>query len=143
MVKIVIASAAAALMMGISASGFAQTSAEQPASPEQPTTNVLTDPAAPAVEQPTEQALAIPEAIMASALIGADIYSSNNENIAEVKDVILSQEGGKATHVIVNAGDNDLAVEMSKLKFVATDYGFKVVLDGTQADLASFPVINQ
>src|SRR5687767_3214054 len=44
-------------------------------------TTATTDPAAPA-EESTEQALAVPDALMASNLIGANIYSANNENIA-------------------------------------------------------------
>ena len=118
---------------------------EQPATTDTTgtaTTTATTDPAAPAEEPAAEQALAVPEAIMASDLIGANIYSSNNESIAEVKDVILSQEDGKATHVIVDAGDNDVAIEISQIKIAATEDGFKVVMNATQADLAKFPAIN-
>jgi sporulation protein YlmC with PRC-barrel domain len=96
-------------------------------------------PAAPAAEE----ALAVPDALMASNLIGANIYSNNNENIAEIKDVVLSQEGGQATHVIVDAGDNDVAIELNQLKIAATEDGLKIVIDGSQADLAKFPVVNK
>jgi sporulation protein YlmC with PRC-barrel domain len=105
-------------------------------------TTATTDPAAPAEQPAQEQALAVPDSLMASNLIGANIYSSNNENIAEIKDVVLSQPDGQATHLIVDAGDNDVAIDLKQLKIAATEDGLKIVLDGTQADLASFPVVN-
>ena len=109
---------------------------------DQTASTTTTDPAAPAAE-PTEQALAVPDALLASNLIGANIYSANNENIAEIKDVVLAPEGGQATHVIVDAGDNDVAIELKQLKFAATEDGLKIVIDGSQADLAKFPVVNK
>lgn len=99
-----------------------------------------TDPAAQPTEQPVEQALAVPAGIMASDLIGANIYSANNESIAEIKDVVFSQEG-QASHVIVDAGDNDVAVELSQLKIAATDSGLKVMINASQADLANLPPV--
>jgi sporulation protein YlmC with PRC-barrel domain len=105
-------------------------------------TTAATDPAAPAEQPAQEQALAVPDSVMASNLIGANIYSNNNENIAEIKDVVLSEPEGQATHVIVDAGENDVAVDLKQLKIAATEDGLKIVLDGTQADLASFPVVN-
>ncbi len=105
------------------------------------TTTTTTDTAAPAAPS-SEQALAVPDALMASNLIGANIYSSNNENIAEIKDVVISPEG-QATHVIVDAGDNDVAIELKQLQIAATEDGLKVVINGSQADLAKFPVVGQ
>ena len=109
---------------------------------DQTASTTTTDTAAPAAPA-AEEALAVPDALMASNLIGANIYSNNNENIAEIKDVVLSQEGGQATHVIVDAGDNDVAIELSQLKIAATEDGLKIVIDGSQADLAKFPVVNK
>jgi len=105
------------------------------------TTTTTTDSAAPAAPA-TEQALAVPDALMASNLIGANIYSNNNENIAEIKDVVISPEG-QATHVIVDAGDNDVAIGLKELQIAATEDGLKVVINGSQADLAKFPVVNK
>jgi sporulation protein YlmC with PRC-barrel domain len=109
---------------------------------DQTASTTTTDTAAPAAPA-AEEALAVPDALMASNLIGANLYSNNNENIAEIKDVVLSQEGGQATHVIVDAGDNDVAIELNQLKIAATEDGLKIVLDGSQADLAKFPVVNK
>lgn len=104
-------------------------------------TTTTTETAAPA-EPSSEQALAVPDALMASNLIGANIYSSNNENIAEIKDVVISPEG-QATHLIVDVGDNDVAVGLKELQIAATEDGLKVVINGSQADLAKFPVVNK
>lgn len=104
-------------------------------------TTTTTETAAPA-EPSSEQALAVPDALMASNLIGANIYSSNNENIAEIKDVVISPEG-RATHLIVDVGDNDVAVGLKELQIAATEDGLKVVINGSQADLAKFPVVNK
>ena len=80
--------------------------------------------------------------MMASNLIGANIYSNNNENIAKIKDVVISPEG-QATHVIVDAGDNDVAVDLKELQIAATEDGLKVLINGSQTDLAKFPVVNK
>ena len=104
-------------------------------------TTTTTDTAAPAAPA-TEQALAVPDALMASNLIGANIYSNNNENIAKIKDVVISPEG-QATHVIVDAGDNDVAVDLKELQIAATEDGLKVLINGSQTDLAKFPVVNK
>jgi hypothetical protein len=125
-----------------------------PATTAEQTTTTTTDPAQPAAQDPAaigeaaqpleqtgEQALAVPEAFMASDLIGATLYSANNENIGEVKDIILAQEGGQATHAIVDAGDKDVAVELSKLEIAATDDGFKVMMNAGQAELQAMPAV--
>jgi len=104
-------------------------------------TTTTTDTAAPAAPA-TEQALAVPDAVMASNLIGANIYSNNNENIAKIKDIVISPDG-QATHVIVDAGDNDVAVDLKELQIAATEDGLKVVINGSQTDLAKFPVVNK
>jgi hypothetical protein len=126
---------------------------EQPATTTEPaatgeqTTTVTTDQS----QQPattdqsttatTEQALAVPEGYMASDFMGATVYSASDENLGEVKDVILASEGGQATHAIIDAGDKDVAVELSQLKIAATDSGLKVMLNASKADLDSLPAV--
>jgi sporulation protein YlmC with PRC-barrel domain len=104
--------------------------AEQPA--EQPA-------AAEAAQQP-EQVLASPEGFMVSNLLGATIYSGNDENIGELKDVVFSE--GQATHFIIEVEDRNVEVERSQLKIVATEGGLKVVMNATAADLAALPAVN-
>jgi hypothetical protein len=117
----------------------AQPSATQPSTTAETTQPSTTGEAMQPAEQPAEQALAVPEAFMASDLIGANIYSASNENLAEVKDIVLSKDGGQATHAIVDVGDKDVAVELAQLKIVATTSGFKVMVDASKADLEAMP----
>lgn len=102
---------------------------QQPATTEQSTTAA------------TEEALAVPEGYMASDIMGATVYSANNENLGEIKDVILASNSGQATHAIIDAGDKDVAVELSQLKIAATDSGLKVMLNASKADLDSLPAV--
>ena len=78
---------------------------------------------------------------MASDIMGATVYSANNENLGEIKDVILASNG-QATHAIIDAGDKDVAVELSQLKIAATDSGLKVMLNASKADLDSLPAVS-
>jgi PRC-barrel domain len=114
------------------------TVASTTATTEQSTTATTEQPAATS----GEQALAVPEAIMASDFIGSTVYSGSNENIGEVKDVVLPESGGQA-HVIIDVGEKDVAVELSHLKIAATTDGLKVALDATKADLESLPEFNK
>ena len=98
-----------------------------------------TDPAQQTVQ--ADQAIAAPAGFMVSNLIGADVASQTGESIGEVKDVVLSPQGD-ATHIIVDIGDKDVEVERSKLQVSATESGLKVVLSGTQAELAQLPAVN-
>jgi hypothetical protein len=102
---------------------------QQPATTEQSTTAT------------TEQALAVPEGYMASDIMGTTVYSASDENLGEIKDVILASNGGQATHAIIDAGDKDVAVELSQLKIAATDSGLKVMLNASKADLDSLPAV--
>jgi len=119
----------------------------EPAATGEQTTTVTTDQS----QQPatadqsttatTEQALAVPEGYMASDIMGATVYSASDENLGEIKDVILASDGGQATHAIIDAGDKDVAVELAQLKIAATDSGLKVMLNASKADLDSLPAV--
>jgi sporulation protein YlmC with PRC-barrel domain len=139
----------------IGSSQTAAAPAEQPAATTEPaatgeqTTTATTDQS----QQPattdqsttatTEQALAVPKGYMASDIMGATVYSASDENLGEIKDVILASDGGQATHAIIDAGDKDVAVELSQLKIAATDSGLKVMLNASKADLDSLPAIGK
>ena len=131
----------------IGSSETAAAPAEQPAATTEQTTTATTDQSQqPATTEQstsatTEQALAVPEGFMASDIMGATVYSASDENLGEIKDVILASEGGKATHAIIDAGDKDVAVELSQLKIAATDSGLKVMLNASKADLESLPAV--
>jgi len=123
-------------------SGAATTT--EPAATSEQTTTATTDQSqqpATATTATTEEALAIPEGYMASDIMGATVYSANNENLGDIKDVILASNG-QATHAIIDAGDKDVAVELSQLKIAATDSGLKVMLNASKADLDSLPAVS-
>jgi len=130
-----------------SAATSEQPAATEPAATGEQTTTVATDQS----QQPattdqsttatTEQALAVPEGYMASDIMGATVYSASDENLGEIKDVILASNGGQATHAIIDAGDKDVAVELSQLKIAATDNGLKVMLNASKADLDGLPAV--
>jgi hypothetical protein len=127
-------------------SSGAATTTEPAATTEQTTTATTDQSQQPATTEQstsatTEQALAVPEGFMASDIMGATVYSASDENLGEIKDVILASEGGKATHAIIDAGDKDVAVELSQLKIAATDSGLKVMLNASKADLESLPAV--
>ena len=61
--------------------------------------------------------------VMASSLIGSTVYSSANENIGDINDVVLAKDG-KVLAVIIGVGgflglgEKDVAVPMDRLQFV-------------------------
>ena len=61
--------------------------------------------------------------VMASSLIGSTVYSSANENIGDINDVVLAKDG-KVLAVIIGVGgflglgEKDVAVQMDRLQFV-------------------------
>jgi hypothetical protein len=120
-------------------SGAATTT--EPAATAEQTTTATTDQSQQPATTETEQALAVPEGYMASNIMGATVNSASDENLGEIKDVILASKGGQATHAIIDVGDKDVAVELSQLKIVATDNGLKVILNANKADLDGLPAI--
>jgi sporulation protein YlmC with PRC-barrel domain len=122
-----------------------QTTAEQPASTEAPaeTTASVEQPSTGEASQaqPAEQALAIPEGLMVSDLMGATIYSPSDEKLGEINDLTLSPGAGQPPQVIIGVGgffgigEKDVPVDMSRLKFTTTEDGLKIVLDATKQDL--------
>jgi hypothetical protein len=124
----------------------AATTTEPAATAEQTTTATTDQSQQPATTDqsaaaPTEQALAVPEGYMASNIMGATVNSATDENLGEIKDVILAAQGGQATHAIIDVGDKDVAVELSQLKIVATDSGLKVMLNASKADLEGLAAV--
>jgi len=115
-----------------------QTAATQPTTTEQTTTT-----------QPTEQALAAPEGFLASNVIGATVYSQDDQSIGDVNDIILSPEG-QPSQVIVGVGgflgmgEKDVVLDMSKLKMAATENGsLKIVVQTTPEELKNMPAFTK
>ena len=127
------------------------TTAEQPATTNQSqTTTTTTAETQPATTdqsstQPTEQALAAPEGFLASNVIGATVYSQDDQSIGDINDIILSPEG-QPSQVIVGVGgflglgEKDVVLDMSKLKIAATDSGkVKIIVQTSPEELKNMP----
>jgi hypothetical protein len=113
-----------------------ETAAAQPTTTEQTT-------------QPTEQALAAPEGFLASNIIGATVYSQDDQSIGDINDIILSPQG-EPSQVIVGVGgflglgEKDVVLDMSKLKIAATESGkVKIVVQTTPDELKNMPAFTK
>ena len=97
--------------------------------------------------QPNEQALAIPEGLKLSDLLGTTVYSKDDESIGEIKDVVLS--GNQMGQLIIGMGgflgigEKDVALDLSQIKIAATETGLKVIVDASKADVENFPTIQK
>jgi sporulation protein YlmC with PRC-barrel domain len=92
-----------------------------------------------------EQALAMSaESVLASSLIGTWVYTKSDQSIGEINDLILDQQDKASDKVIVGVGvlgigEKDVVLDRSRLNFVTTPRGVKVVIDTTEAELKSLP----
>jgi len=130
------------------------TTTEQPATTEQSQTTTTTAETQPtttdqATTQTTEQALAAPEGFLASNVIGATVYSQDDQSIGDINDIILSPEG-QPSQVIVGVGgflgmgEKDVVLDMSKLKMAATEDGnLKIVVQTTPDELKNMPAFTK
>jgi sporulation protein YlmC with PRC-barrel domain len=92
----------------------------------------------------SEQALAASaKSVLASSLIGTSVYTKNDTSIGEINDLILDQEDKASDKVIVGVGgflgigEKDVVLDRSRLNFVATPRGVKVVVDTNETELKS------
>jgi len=130
------------------------TTTEQPATTDQSQTTTTTAETQPATTdqsatQNTEQALAAPQGFLASNVIGATVYSQDDQSIGDVNDIILSPEG-QPSQVIVGVGgflgmgEKDVVLDMSKLKMAATDNGnLKIIVQTTPEELKNMPAFTK
>jgi len=114
-----------------------ETAATQPTTTEQTTTTT------------SEQALAAPEGFLASNLIGATVYSQDDQSIGDINDIILSPQG-QPSQVIVGVGgflglgEKDVVLDMSKLKIAALEDGkLKIVVETSSDELKNMPAFKK
>lgn len=124
------------------------------ATTEQPATTTTEQTAATTTEQtttaqPTEQALAAPEGFLVSNVIGATVYSQDDQSIGDINDIILSPEG-QPSQVIVGVGgflgmgEKDVVLDMSKLKIAATESGkVKIIVQTSPEELKNMPAFTK
>ena len=115
-----------------SGTGETTTTTEQSSTTEQPAASEQTE---------VSDTITAPRGFMASNLIGAAVKNASDEKLGEIKDIVFSNQG-EPSHVIIDIGDKDVEVEKSKLDISASEDGLKVVLNGTQAELAQLPGVN-
>jgi hypothetical protein len=130
------------------------TTTEQPATTDQSQTTTTTAETQPATTdqsstQTTEQALAAPEGFLASNVIGATVYSQDDQSIGDINDIILSPEG-QPSQVIVGVGgflgmgEKDVVLDMSKLKMAAMENGsLKIIVQTTPEELKNMPAFKK
>jgi len=79
--------------------------------------------------------------IMASSLIGSTVYSSANENIGDINDVIISKDGKVLAAVIgvggfLGLGEKDVAVPMDRISFSRDENNnMKFTIDASREEL--------
>ena len=120
------ASVAVAALMAMPA--FAQTSS--PSSPPARSASPSGAPATPRATLPSEIG-----SMKVSELVGKNVYTSNDEKIGDVNDVVTSKSGGKGMAVIgvggfLGIGEKEAAVSLDQLKV----QGDKIVVAGATKD---------
>jgi uncharacterized protein YrrD len=79
---------------------------------------------------------------MISDLLGAEVYSRDDESLGEINDVMLAGQGQKPKVIIgvggfFGIGEKDVPIDLAQLKFTTTDGGLKITLDSTKAEIES------
>ena len=86
-----------------------------------------------------------PGDIATSKLVGASVYNTQNENIGEIEDLIISSSGTVSTVVIgvggfLGIGEKKVAMPYSALKAEKGDNNLiKIVVEGTRESLMAQP----
>jgi sporulation protein YlmC with PRC-barrel domain len=87
--------------------------------------------------------------VMASSLIGSTVYSSANENIGDINDVVLAKDG-KVLAVIIGVGgflglgEKDVAVPMDRLQFVKDESNnVKFTISASKEELDQAPAFDK
>jgi hypothetical protein len=130
------------------------TTTEQPATTDQTQTTTTTAETQPtttdqSATQTTEQALAAPEGFLASNVIGATVYSQDDQSIGDINDIILSPQGQPSQVVVgvggfLGMGEKDVVLDMSKLQMAATSDGnLKIVVQTTPDELKNMPAFTK
>jgi hypothetical protein len=130
------------------------TTTEQPATTDQTQTTTTTAETQPTTTeqsstQTTEQALAAPEGFLASNVIGATVYSQDDQSIGDINDIILSPQGQPSQVVVgvggfLGLGEKDVVLDMSKLQMAATSDGnLKIVVQTTPDELKNMPAFTK
>ena len=88
-----------------------------------------------------------PADLTAERLTGSRVYGANDEDIGEIDELILSEDGSTVDKVVVDVGgflgmgEREVAVTMEELHIMRSDDGmdFRVYMDATQEELEAQP----
>lgn len=87
------------------------------------------------------------EELTADALEEAEVYGANDEEIGEVEELLLSEDGSMIEQVVIEVGgflgmgEHEVAVTMEELHIMRSDDGdeFRVYIDATEEELEAQP----
>ncbi len=91
--------------------------------------------------------VAEPAELTAERLTGVRVYGANDEDIGEIDELLLSEDGTTVDKVIVDVGgflgmgEREVAVTMEELHIMRSDDGmdFRAYMDATQEELEAQP----
>jgi len=91
--------------------------------------------------------VADPAELTAEHLTGARVYSTEDEDMGEVDELLLSEDGSSVEKAVLDVGgflgmgEHEVAVSMEELHIMRSDDGmdFRVYMDATQEELEAQP----
>lgn len=91
--------------------------------------------------------VADPAELTAERLTGARVYGTDDEDIGEIDELLLTEDGSGVDRVVVDVGgflgmgEHEVAVTMEELHILRSDDGmdFRVYMDATQEELEAQP----
>ena len=91
--------------------------------------------------------VADPAELTAERLTGARVFTADDEDIGEIDELLLSEDGTTVEQVVVDVGgflgigEHEVAVTMEELHIMRSDDGmdFRVYMDATQEELEAQP----
>jgi sporulation protein YlmC with PRC-barrel domain len=145
MIKNLLATTAVAALLAGGSIAIAQ---EQPAPAPAPTTTMPADPAAPAA---SDAAVIKAEGFLASNIIGETVYNGtgeNAENIGDVNDIVVDNDGNVASVIIgvggfLGLGEKNVAVDFSEIDWAEQDGDRWIVIAATKEQLEGLPAFDR
>jgi sporulation protein YlmC with PRC-barrel domain len=124
------------------------TATTQPPSTDKTQAETTTQPAA-GSSSLTVSGLEAGNVIMASSIIGSTVYTSANENVGHVNDIILGKDG-KVQAVVVGVGgflglgEKDVAVPMDRIQFARDENNnMKFTVSASREELEQAPAFDR
>jgi sporulation protein YlmC with PRC-barrel domain len=87
--------------------------------------------------------------VMASSLIGSTVYSSANENIGDINDIVIAKDGKVLAAIIgvggfLGLGEKDVAVPMDRIQFARDENNnMKFTISASREELEQAPAFDR